>query len=230
MAIANPWFVFVEFVLAFQSPISSRYIYRSPLPQKEETCKHSDVPPARMTTRTLLAVKNRFGFLAANNYSFVLLSDLRGETALIHYKISHDILRRLHLFPDHRVIVYNHRLDHSPNDQSGNDSRELRARWQRSKPHQHPIHFKICAWLQITIQSHPHRTNIIFWSRHVFYLRVLRVLRGEKSFLHHTQLPQPACDRQHRITRHESCVAKLQSQRFLQQQRTTAHNEHLRKT
>src|SRR3989337_2260311 len=62
MAIANPWFVFVEFVLAFQSPISSRYIYRSPLPQKEETCKNSDVPHARMTTRTLLAVKNSSGF------------------------------------------------------------------------------------------------------------------------------------------------------------------------
>src|SRR3989304_4710962 len=35
---------------------------RSPLPQKEETCKNSDVPHARMTTRTLLAVKNSSGF------------------------------------------------------------------------------------------------------------------------------------------------------------------------
>src|SRR3972149_5751585 len=168
MAFATPWCAFVEFFQAsyFILHHSHFILYRSSLPQKEETCKNSDVPHARTPTRTLLAVKNRFELLAVNNYSFVLLSDLRGETALIHYKICHDILRRLHLFPDHRVIVYNHRLDHSPNDQSSNDSRELCARRQGIKPHQHPINFRIRARLQITIQSHPHRTNIIFWSCH----------------------------------------------------------------
>src|SRR3990170_627747 len=45
-----------------QSVHTSSFSPRSPLPQKEETCKNSDVPHARMTTRTLLAVKNSSGF------------------------------------------------------------------------------------------------------------------------------------------------------------------------
>src|SRR4030067_879086 len=161
MAFATPWCAFVEFFQAsyFILHHSHFILYRSPLPQKEETCKNSDVPHARTTTRTLLAVKNRFGFLAVNNYSFVLLSDLRGETALIHYKICHDILRRLHLLPDHRFIVPNHRLNHRPppppTDQWGKNSRDLGAGRQEIKPHQHPINFRIRARLQITIQSHP---------------------------------------------------------------------------
>src|SRR4030066_1220493 len=69
MAFATPWCAFVEFFQAsyFILHHSHFILYRSPLPQKEETCKNSDVPHARTTTRTLLAVKNRFELLAVKH-------------------------------------------------------------------------------------------------------------------------------------------------------------------
>src|SRR3990172_1679362 len=65
-------------------------------------------------------------------------------------------------------------------------------------------------------------------SHFVFVLFVSFVVK--ESLLHHRELPQPSRNRQHRIIWHESLMTELQRQRFLQQQSTTAHHEHLRKT
>src|SRR3990172_6742549 len=65
-------------------------------------------------------------------------------------------------------------------------------------------------------------------SHFVFVLFVSFVVK--ESLLHHRELPQPSRNRQQRIIWHESLMTELQRQCLLQQQGSTTHHEHLRKT